>query len=446
VGVGDFNAHPGRASGFLGNPAYYGAVMSGGLAWAGVRAVAAGSRRSVAVVTAMAFGFGLSGGRISIGIVMMLAVATLVAVRGRRALTVVTAALVGFAAALLTTEFASRSSSVTRLSEQGGSGRFGMWGYGLHAWTERPVFGWGLGRTSVAVQRWITPEFANANGRDTTLLDVHNIVVTLLVTTGAVGLALALGFAFHAVRRATNRAALAFAVVVAMNWLLQPATLHTLPIAMLMLGAAAAAGNARHAEAEQIEAIGDVAPIATRRRRRAAIALGLLLAGTLTASAWAVRSASVAGDPDAMAARAWIYRGDPVVSDMIAVEYLNLTDDDDPAAIASTMEWTQRTIDADPDRAAWHLNAALRAIRFGDYDLGAFELDTLFDQQPGTFGGREARYLLAVIVHDEPGRVAAMRELCAVGSTMCGAGAASDVTVDAASDDLGSDDPEADAG
>ena len=102
------------------------------------------------------------------------------------------------------------------------------------------------------------------------------------------------------------------------------------------------------------------------------------------------------------------------------------------------MEWSQRTIDAEPDRAVWHLKSALRATRFGEYEHATAELDAVFELHPGSLGGREACYLLAVILHDEVGKRDAMRELCAVGSSMCGA---TDPDADVA--DLGSDDPEA---
>ena len=319
---GAFNAHPGRASGFLANPAYYGAVMSGGVAWAGVRALSTGTRRHVVLVAVMAFGFGLSGGRIAIGILVVLGAIALTVLRNRRAAAVVAVGATGFGLALLMTQLTSRSSSVSRLSEQGGSGRLGMWQYGLEAWGERPVLGWGLGRSGVAIQSRISTEFAIANGRDDTVLDLHNIIVTLLVATGVVGVALALGFAVHAVRGVNRPAALAFAAAVAANWMLQPASIHSLPIAMLLLGSAAASRAPHAPDGDRGPAAPGTALRSTVVPQRVALVVGFTLAAALLMSSWAVRAASLAGDPEAMESRAWIYRGDPVVSDLIAVDFL----------------------------------------------------------------------------------------------------------------------------
>jgi O-antigen ligase len=69
-----------------------------------------------------------------------------------------------------------------------GSGRSSIWAIGVHAFLQRPVFGWGLGNFSEGYNRWLlqqyTPLFMNWDRA------AHNLLVMIGVELGVVGLAL----------------------------------------------------------------------------------------------------------------------------------------------------------------------------------------------------------------------------------------------------------------
>ena len=112
----------------------------------------------------------------------------------------------------------------------------------------RPVIGWGPGNIEIAAERQFDLEFTRANLQENGMLlrwiDAHDVVVNLMVEMGFVGIALVAAFVglslrrFVGVRNGTvNRALLAGAFAMASNWMLQPSTIHTVPIALLLFGA-----------------------------------------------------------------------------------------------------------------------------------------------------------------------------------------------------------------
>jgi hypothetical protein len=267
-----------------------------------------------------------------------------------------------------------------RVTSGATSGRLDVWGYGWSAFIERPVFGWGLGRFRAAIQEHLSPAFVREhapNDQRPIIFDAHNLVVELTVTIGVVGLALAAVFAWYAGRRAGGALAL-FVATIAFTWLLQPAALSTLPVVMIALGAAA-----RPQPAPDHEPAAATDPTGAWWPRLSAA--GLLIG--VAAAAWlAVGDLRLQAGVDAMSARRieaaarWLPT-DPVVSDLVAQAWF-VEEETDPSLRPDVVEWSQRTVDVEPDRAYWWARLAGRQLAMGNLDAVEPALDEALERQP----------------------------------------------------------------
>ena len=355
---GAYNSFPGRASGFLGNPAYFASAAVGALGWSATHAIRHGRVFHLCLVAVFGLGVGLSASRVAFGLAVLggcLAVATC---RSKAALMAISVGVLGFGVGWLMTTLLADTNSVTRLGSKGGDGRSTIWGYSLEAFADRPVFGWGLGRQTVALQGRYSADFSRLYSPDDAWADPHNILILLLMTTGIVGTVCALIFAGAAARGVQDFAIVVFVVMVAANWLVQPATVHMLPVTMLVLGA----GNP--------SSLRLFADDRGRRRLVAAVTAGAVLALVVLVPGWVIRRGIVADDPELAGSGAWWYWRDPVVADMVANNYANLADDD-PAAVVGMVNWSERAVQWEPDRARWHVKHALRLTRAELHDDAA---------------------------------------------------------------------------
>ena len=166
---GTFNSFPGRASGFLQNPAYFSSVVIGALGWAGARALHRGDHASRVLVCLFAFGVGLSGARVVLGLAVIALVVAALIVRHREVIIIGAAGTVGMLAAWATTSTSdspAAATTVERFASKGADGRLTLWRYDLAAWIDRPVLGWGLARHASAVQGRYSLAFTRASALD----------------------------------------------------------------------------------------------------------------------------------------------------------------------------------------------------------------------------------------------------------------------------------------
>jgi O-antigen ligase len=268
-------------------------------------------------------------------------------------------------------------SSLQRLGGSGGlSWRIDMWKVGFDAWLDRPIIGWGVGNFRQAIQADVSVGFEQAAPR----FDAHNFVVELLTTIGLPGLVLFATFAVLCARQARGPLALA-ATTLAWSWMLQPAGLSTLPLALLLLGAAMPAlRSARPAERD------------TRRLVDGAAALGLVALVTFSMVDLAYSRAVDVADPEAFEAIEIAYPFDPTFADAAAQAWMfeirdraldpQSADADIDEAVDKVLLWSQRAIDRQPDAPRWYDAYALRLAQLGRYEDASKLLNEALDLQP----------------------------------------------------------------
>jgi O-antigen ligase len=240
-----FARFQGRAPGLLGNPVHTTALLVGAFALAVERARApVGDVRTarvgaIAMCALFASAVQLSGGRIGLVLLAIVAVRALVGSGWRTA--VVVAVVAGAGVLLASSAFTSGSGAASRLADSGGSsfgGRFDRWRMAVPAIGDRPVLGIGPGLYRRATSPHDTVAAAKAFGADAPYEDGHDLVVTYVVTTGLLGLA-ALA-TWLALAGFPARGELAwFTVFAGLSLLVQPQFVGLTPVIALALGAAA---------------------------------------------------------------------------------------------------------------------------------------------------------------------------------------------------------------
>ena len=99
--------------------------------------------------------------------------------------------LEGWVAAALGVFMASSAALSRAHALRSDLGRLEIWGMALRAIAERPLLGWGTETFEVISRRFITPGFENTHGLMVTSVHPHNLILAILYSTGAVGLAAA---------------------------------------------------------------------------------------------------------------------------------------------------------------------------------------------------------------------------------------------------------------
>ncbi len=393
----------GRPIGFMTNPVYFGAVCAAGLA-VGVALWNETSWRWVAApmfVCGMAAS--LSGSRVALGAAVVVVLA-LAALRRTRAAGV--GAFVGVtslaAGVLLDRTAGAGRNAADRLASGSGGGRTTVWRYGLEAFADRPLVGYGFGEFRPAVQGRFSAEFVRdfaAEEITQPWFDPHNAVITVLVAVGVVGLALFAGWLLVWARGV--RGPLVWAVVpIALSWMLQPMSLHTLPLAMLLFGAAGA---------------GTVSTAAgiSRRTAVALAALGVVLGAYLLAADVLMRRATNDLDGDRAAVAASMFGRDPISGDLVAQTYGR------GGATADQLEWRERVAAWEPDRPHWWSLLAQTQIGLGLLDEAEVSVARALELQRYNVRSLNTEAILAIYRDDEPRLDAALDELCLVSPAEC---------------------------
>jgi hypothetical protein len=404
--TGSLALRNGRATGFLNNAVYFGAMCAAGLGAATARLSKAGSPWILAAIALLGIGTSLSGSRVALLAVVATCVALLATQRTRRAAVSVVAAAAALGLGVLIDRFMGVGrNAADRLAENTGGGRITAWSYGLDAWTDRPVVGYGLGMFRPAVQDRFSLEFVRDHARDEVSqawFDPHNVVVGMLVSVGVVGLVLMSIWFALAVRRA-NGPLLWALIPIGLHWMLQPISLFTLPLAMLFLGAAA--------PSERTAAIG-------RRWLAPVVAAGVLLGGYLLVADVRLRLAVDAEDPVAAESAASMFGADPIARDIVAQLYefdVDRSDRDD-----QVIEWRRKTAEAEPDRPFWWSLLGIRLIDVGRPDEAEAAIDAARELQEYNTRTWTAYGRLAIEREDADGLQEALDLLCELGQEDCG--------------------------
>jgi O-antigen ligase len=269
-GIGPYG---GRAPGLMANPAFFAAFVSGAL-WIALARERRATRPLVSLVI-VGFLFGaveLSGSRVSLVVSVLIVLgfgaAHLRAKDWRRALVLVAVMVVAFGLAQVPRHSTATGAERVQADSSGLGTRITLWKSALEGVAERPLLGYGPGRSQVATTPRRTLKIAQYEGPDTLYSDVHNFIVEELVTTGVLGFLAFLGWLILSGRRA--RGALAgFAAVAAFAMLFEPQFIGLTPLVALALGVA----TARAPDTQRVDlAFKDNRPLAW-------VAVGLAVAG-----------------------------------------------------------------------------------------------------------------------------------------------------------------------
>jgi O-antigen ligase len=396
IDTGPLATFTGRASGFFGNAAYYGSAMSGVAGYVAARALRDRSVVWLPLVVVFSFGTAISGSRVAIAALLLVFSVLAVAQRSRRVVQPSLGVAAGFLAAMLFTRITSSTSAVDRFATDGGDGRVQVWRYGLRAFGERPFLGWGLGNHGVGVRPHFTQAFTRDYAYDDRLIswnDPHNIVVLLLVSTGAIGVVLAAAFLVAGVRNVTDIPLVAMFAVTFLTWMLQPASIESLPVAMLVLGASAKRLDARSPSS-------DVESAAHRWLRPAATTLGVVLAGYFLVADARLNAALNSGDlAGSVAAARWLW-DDPVVTDALADRFTSIAITD-PQFSDEAIEWSTRTVEIDGTRPYYWGLLARHQLALGMHDDALVSINRALDLETWNPTAWQLQLAYAIIVGDD---------------------------------------------
>jgi O-antigen ligase len=245
LGVEGLGLRDGRAQGLMGNPVFLAGLCAGGLCIALARERTAARPLVYVVLTGFLTGaIELSGSRISLAAALLVIVWFVVAhlrhAAWSRAILVVIAAVAGLAIAQV--PGSADASSVQRVSTDASNGlapRLRLWQSAIEAVGERPVLGYGPGRSLAATSPRRSLTLARYEGPDVLFSDTHNFLVEQLTTTGVLGFAAFLAWLVLAARRVRGPLA-GFAAVGAFTMLFEPLNVGFTPIVLLAFGAAGA--------------------------------------------------------------------------------------------------------------------------------------------------------------------------------------------------------------
>jgi O-antigen ligase len=318
VDSGDLVIAGGRASGLMSNPAFYGSVMVGlAAAWT---AFACEKRTAwhLSLTGLLVFFTSLSGGRVTLAAIVGVWLASAILWR-RGALVPIGVGAVGVAAGDVFARLVSGSNST--FQRLGGSdsfsGRREVWGFALEAFADRPVLGWGPANAEYAVMRRLDFAYVQrywGDGLTVIWWDPHNVIVFVLLSVGLVGaLALAI-FVSFALRGEIRWPWLLGAGAIAATWMLQPITVHSVPIALFLLGAAV---RSRIVRPDDTPHSGPVAPrgadggFRVRTWQGALLGVGAVYLVLILSAAFVFQRSIEQRDPERAAAVAPLFGGDP---------------------------------------------------------------------------------------------------------------------------------------
>jgi hypothetical protein len=380
-------------------------------AWSG----RAESSRWWLVATALfACGLNLSGSRIAlvIGLVAVLA-ASVLGVSLRRAVVALAFVAIGLlvAAALPETTY----SGTDRVGDEmtlstAGSGlrpRVAAWQGGLEGWAHRPILGWGPGRFQEANTPYAPVEVVE--GQDVVFFDAHNIGIELLATLGLVGFVAVVAFAVLASNGCRGELCW-FAAAATGTMLLQPMSLHTIPLVVLALG------GARVARLE-------VPRVPRSVLGKGALALVLTVSATLALDyVLMARNLRVAAGRDAAAGEraASLMPWSAPLQDLVSQYSVQPVPPKGSEAAERALELVEKPIQLNPGRYLWW-------VRRGDFQgaLGSIdEAEVSYREALARYPWSEKAWRGLALVARKTDDTALLAEadgaLCEIGSTLCG--------------------------
>jgi hypothetical protein len=407
--VGGLALQYGRPTGISGGPIGLSAQAVAGAAFFAYRYFVRG--RSVDAVAYAGFTFvtALTGSRIAIAVALGLAVIVVAKHRTMRS----GGLLACFVPALLAAQGLHRwagsdASAVDRANTGGIQDRLDLWGWGLRAWTHRPL-GYGVGRFRPAAQLYFSDAWASRQGLqdEWSWFDPHNYLVGVLVCTGVVGLALFTWFLFHAARRLNSPFKWMIAAVT-LTWLVEPALPGVYMMTAILLGAAACPPE-RLVLAARTSRAGITTTVA--------VVLGVALGAIhVYADATAVEAM---GDPDAYPLTRSYFWNDAVFANSVVVVHHDPADPD-PAERDLVLGWTKRATEREPDFPTWWALLGIRAIAFGDLELARDAGERGVALQPNHPLSLTVLKIVGERTGDDELAKDAKTKLCAVGLGDCG--------------------------
>ena len=404
IRAGVLSLASGRPTGLTSNPVYFGALSAGGLV--GSLALRRTLRSVWLVPVSIVLGVSttLSGSRVALAAALVCLVGLVTAHRER--LTVGLSAL-GFTSLALGVAvdrlIGQGRNSFNRLADGAAGGRGEVWKYGLRAWWDRPMLGYGPGQFRAAVQRHFTVDFVRDSATDDlrqAWFDAHNVVISLLVTVGLVGAALIAAWAVTWAVRC--RGPLVWVLgPIALTWLLQPVSIYTLPLGCVLFGAAGREGGKKLAWGPRVG-------------HRSAMALGACLGMWVLMADVRLSSSERHNDPDEAVSAASMYLGDPVVDDIVGQITARSADSLETRRVV--LDWRTRAVEHEPNRPYWWSSLASWQIGLDDLKAADRSIARAFALQPYNVRTEQVEAMLAYQLRDEARLTASLARLCALGT------------------------------
>lgn len=350
----------GRSIGLTINPVYFGGymAMASVLCFDQLDTAASSVRIRTTMGLALLFGVAVSfsGSRVALGAVVVVGCCLIIGRRSRRS--ALGACLWGLGVAVGSVAarvVGADRDSASRLAETNSGGRFTMWRAGLDALTERPIFGWGLGRFRTAIQGELPFEYvAGLQQQQNTQWDAHNLIVGIAVALGVPGLLLVGLLVVRLVQSSRGPLAIT-AAAVAITWMLQPAALVTFPVVLALLGVAYS-GSVSPGPAPVGHAVWWCAAVA-----------GLVVGGFLATAEFRMSQAVLAGDVPAVDAAAGMYWRDPIAASVAATS-LSTAAIFDETFEARAAERVRQSVEYESTRPLWWTELANLQGSNGDLD------------------------------------------------------------------------------
>ncbi len=402
-----------RAVGLIGNSMIFGAIVAAGGALCAERLASLDGpiHRSWWSLGVLGFALGatISGSRVAMVALLVVGIATVVGRPVVRASATVSLIVGGFlAGSALTRVSGGGRDSLSRLSESGGtSGRTTVWRTSLDAVAERPITGWGLGRFRSSVQS----RFSLDELIETPLLpqfaDAHNVFVELAVLVGVPGLILFLAFGWLAGRE-SNRLFRAAAATMFVTWLLQPTSYHTLPLALVLLGAGARSPSDESGDRLRLDG--------SRRMPTSTVLIivGLVPALVLGIADVGFKNALWSRDYEAARTMADFFAGDPVVLNTAAAVAARSAATD-PGAADVMFDTLERAVEVEPERARWWKELAAAHGLSGNPEAARLAADRAIELEPFDEGAWRVVWVASTELGDDQRRIEAARLLCEYG-------------------------------
>lgn len=405
IDSGPLATFDGRAAGLAANAVYFGALMTIGVVFAGRHVLRGHGGYWGAVLVTMSFGLSLSGSRGAL-IAAVVVLAGSAAKKPPIRVAVVFGSVIG---GLVLAEVFSRAvyveNSLNRTVSKGADGRTEVWRYAWQAFLERPILGWGPDLFRTAIESRVSDEFVRAYDVPgvQSWSDPHNVIVGLTTGSGLIGIAAFAAFVYAAARRARGDLA-ACSLAMALTWLFQPLVIMTAPIAVLLLGLSA----------PRVESGGS--PRDRSTITHVLVAVGLVAAGAVAFLDLRIQAADSLTDE----AESWEwYWRDPRVASRISEEFVAATIDGEGDFSPQALEWSERAVEHQPERAIWWARLAQWRFVFGDGAGAEIAAREALQRQPNEHQAWLVLRQLALQSGDDAALERADERVCALVPSQC---------------------------